>query len=50
MRLAFGPMLVYRRHSLSASAPQCMETEPPGHHVDEPGGKSVDAGIRRRAS
>ena len=23
------------------------ETEPPGHHVDEPGGQSVDAGIRR---
>ena len=25
------------------------ETEPPGHHVDEPGGQSVDAGVRRPA-
>ena len=31
VRLLFGPMLVHRQYSLSASAPQCVETEPPGH-------------------
>ena len=31
-------MLVHRRHTLSAFAIPCVETEPPGHHVDEPGG------------
>ena len=34
VRLAFGPMLVHRRTTLSALAPQCVETEPPGHHGD----------------
>ena len=47
MRLVFGPVLVHRRITLSAFASLCAETEPPGHRVDEPGGQSVDAGIRR---
>ena len=34
MRLVFGPVLVHRRCRLSASAPQCVETETPGHHGD----------------
>jgi hypothetical protein len=34
VRLAFGPVLVHRRCRLSAFATPCVETEPPGHHVD----------------
>ena len=34
------PVLVYRRHTLSVSAPPCVETEPPGHRLDRPGGGS----------
>ena len=49
MHLVFGPMLVHRRGILSALAIPCVETEPPGHHEDAPGGKSVDARIRRPA-
>jgi len=47
VRLAFGPVLVHRRITLSAFTTPCVEAEPPGHHVDRPGGQSVDAGIRR---
>ena len=49
VRLAFGPVLVYRRCSLSASTTPCPETEPPDHRHDAPGGQSVDARIRRPA-
>ena len=49
MRLVLGPMLVHRQHSLSAFAIRCVEIEPPGHHEDRTGVKSVDAGIRRRS-
>ena len=34
VRLVLGPVLVHRRCRLSASAPQCVETETPGHHGD----------------
>ena len=34
VRLVFGPVLVHRRHTLSAFAAPCVETEPPGHHWD----------------
>ena len=36
--LAFSPVLVHRGTTLSASAILCVETAPPGHHEDEPGG------------
>jgi len=34
VRLVLGPVLVHRRCRLSAFATPCVETEPPGHHVD----------------
>ena len=49
-RLVFGPVLVHRRHTLSAFAIPCVEPELPGHHGDAPGGMSVDAWTRCRLS
>ena len=34
VRLVLGPVLVHRGITLSTLAPQCVETEPSGHHVD----------------